>query len=665
MTDGPLVVSVRTGDIQGAGTNANVSIILHDVQGKASPKINLNHFFRDDFERGNTDTFELQRAQTKMLCKLGKIEVFRDDSGFGSSWYVERITVENKSNGDVYIFPVFRWLRPHYHYVFREHDTFLPQDDVEQEQRRLDLEEKRKLYMIKTVDLKLPASITTLPVDEMFSGQYRWDLQKLKLNLIIKSKITMLTSGTWKTLDDIRNVYVMDIFNEPNSSKVWQEDWFFGHQRIAGLCPSLIHLCTHLPEKLGIAEGDLLPFLEGHTIKEALTNKRLLSCDLAILHNFPAKNKELRVCAPILLLYQTNSGQLLPVAIQLFQEPGPDNPVFLPSDDQYLWMLVKMWYNHAETSYHQSLVHLGFTHLAMEGVSLSINRCLSVSHPIYKLLAPHLLYILAINSRAVEKLLAHDGWIQNTMTVGRDGVLNLVKLGVSQWRLDEDGTLPEDLKKRGVYDKDVLPNFHYRDDGLLLYDTINKYVSKYANLYYETDDVLLADWEIQAWAKELVTPREDGGIGMKGVPGNGEFRYLKDLIQTLTAVIFTCSVQHAAVNFPQYDYYGFPPAYPASLNGSPPSRKSPLKMPDVLHALPDKKTTFDIMVVTKLLSSKGVKSLGDFEVQYVFDPKATVVQDEFRADLKEVGRVIVERNKTRNPIYDYLHPDAIPNSISI
>ncbi|XP_046577728.1 polyunsaturated fatty acid lipoxygenase ALOX12-like [Haliotis rubra] len=88
-------------------------------------------------------------------------------------------------------------------------------------------------------------------------------------------------------------------------------------------------------------------------------------------------------------------------------------------------------------------------------------------------------------------------------------------------------------------------------------------------------------------------------------------------------------------------------------------------MPDVLHALPDKKTTFDIMVVTKLLSSKGVKSLGDFEVQYVFDPKATVVQEEFRADLKEVGRVIEERNKTRNPTYDYLHPDAIPNSISI
>lgn len=51
-------------------------------------------------------------------------------------------------------------------------------------------------------------------------------------------------------------------------------------------------------------------------------------------------------------------------------------------------------------------------------------------------------------------------------------------------------------------------------------------------------------------------------------------------------------------------------------------------MVDILQTLPDRNVTFDIMVVTKMLSSKGVKSLGDYEVQYVFDPKAIVVQEE-------------------------------------
>lgn len=35
-----------------------------------------------------------------------------------------------------------------------------------------------------------------------------------------------------------------------------------------------------------------------------------------------------------------------------------------------------------------------------------------------------------------------------------------------------------------VYDKDVLPGYHFRDDALLLYDAINKYVKNYVDLYY-------------------------------------------------------------------------------------------------------------------------------------------------------------------------------------
>jgi len=47
-----------------------------------------------------------------------------------------------------------------------------------------------------------------------------------------------------------------------------------------------------------------------------------------------------------------------------------------------------------------------------------------------------------------------------------------------------------------------------------------------------------------------------------------------------------------------------------------------------LKALPDKPTTLDVMVVTKILSDKGTNSLGDFEVQYVFDPPAMKIVEE-------------------------------------
>lgn len=54
----------------------------------------------------------------------------------------------------------------------------------------------------------------------------------------------------------------------------------------------------------------------------------------------------------------------------------------------------------------------------------------------------------------------------------------------------------------------------------------------------------------------------------------------------------------------------------------------PLEENHILRMLPDKPTTLDVMVVTKILSQRGTKSLGDFEVQYIFEPEARKIVDE-------------------------------------
>lgn len=52
-----LIIHVTTGDRKGAGTDANVWIILHDEKGQSTDTIKLGHTFRNDNERGATCKF--------------------------------------------------------------------------------------------------------------------------------------------------------------------------------------------------------------------------------------------------------------------------------------------------------------------------------------------------------------------------------------------------------------------------------------------------------------------------------------------------------------------------------------------------------------------------------------------------------------------------------
>ncbi|XP_033731578.1 arachidonate 8S-lipoxygenase-like [Pecten maximus] len=419
------------------------------------------------------------------------------------------------------------------------------------------------------------------------------------------------------------------------------------------------------PIRLAITDEMLLPFLEGETVQDVIAQKKLFYVDLELQDGIPTR-PEYKVCAPIALFYHNDQeASLVPIAIQLKQQPADDNPVFLPSDPPYTWLFAKMWYNNADTCYHQAITHLGFTHLLMEGCVLATHRNLSHSHPIFKLLAPHFIYLVAINGFALETLIKPGGSVDKFMAAGTDGVFELIKRKLAVWRMDEDGTLPVDLEKRGVLDDNVLIGYHYREDALPLYDAIKHFVTKYVGLYYENSETYVGDHEIQAWAQELVKPRSQGGCGLLGVPGDGSITNESDLAVILTSIIFTVSVGHAAANFAQYDEYGFPPNYPTLIEGTPPVDKTPLTEASIIDALPDKSTTFDVMTIFKVLSGMGTNKLGDYEVKYVYDPKAEAVLEEFRKELEDLGNRVESLERFRKVSYPWLNPDIIPYSISI
>ncbi|XP_022288265.1 polyunsaturated fatty acid 5-lipoxygenase-like [Crassostrea virginica] len=655
-------VIVKTGDRFLSGTDSTVRIVLHGDSGNSTQPRVLDNVFRDDFEQGAIDKFSIRDED---VGDIAWVEVWRDDFGVAANWFVETIIVERK--GKLFHFPFLRWVKAHTNYRIQHLDTSLPQDDKFLEQRNALLEEKRKLYDFSVKGPGLPVQVKAIPDDEQFSFDYKWNIAKRKLKMIADSKLQLLTKGgKWEGIQDLTKVFT-SAFGEPLGCKRWSNDIFFGWQRINSMNHSLIELCTEVPKKMGVTDVMLQPFLEGWPLHQVIEAKRLFMVDLEILQGLPCKSEEYVCPVPIALFFVNGDGRLVPIAIQLFQQKADDNPVFLPTDPPYTWMMAKMWYNLADASFHQSITHLGYTHLIMEGVCVAFHRNLSQSHPLFKLLAPHFLYLIAINTRGLELLVAPNGWVDKTMNIGIKGMFDLIARGLNRWRMDVHGTLPEDLKRRGVYclNGKVLPGYYYRDDALLLYDAIKTYVTKYVNLYYDSQEKIENDWEIQNFGRELTLSREEGGCGLLGVPFEDKFDKPEQLIMVFTSIIYTCSVAHASTNFPQYDEYAFPPNYPASMNGSPPKDKKPLTEEDILATLPDKKTTLDVMTVTKILSDRGTNSLGNFEVQYIFDPDAKQIVQEFRAELQRISETIKRRNESRNPKYEWLDPELVPNSISI
>ncbi|XP_053388344.1 allene oxide synthase-lipoxygenase protein-like [Mercenaria mercenaria] len=546
-------------------------------------------------------------------------------------------------------------------------DLSLPHLSSREEDRQRELEEKRKEYQLTEERLAgCPPLVKHMPSDEKFTFNREFDIKAKVAALTVVSTVKEAFTGAFEDIDDIKSVYG-PIFREPSNLNRWRDDVLFGMQRLMCVNPDVISLCTAIPEKLNVNDQILNPFLEGKTLNQALEEKKIFIIDYEILDGLPTKQGFV-ISSPVALFYQRNDGKIVPIAIQLLQKPGTDNPVFLPSDPPNKWILAKFWFNVADSNYHQSVTHLGFTHLKMEGIAVCTHRQIHKNHPIFKLLMPHFLYLIAINDIGIPVLLIdEDAFVPKTLNIGKKGMIELIKRKNKTWRLNVEGTLPNDLKERGVDDPALLPHYYYRNDAKELYDAIFSYVQKYLDLYYTSEEDVIKDYELQKWRQELTAPVKDQGLGILGVFGeNGKFTNKEQVCFTLASIIFTCSGQHAAVNFRQYEDYGYPPNYPGNLRGRPPTNKDEIDDAELLRSLPEKTTTYDAMVITSVLSTNDMNALGDFEVQYITDEKALKVVKTFRADLARIAKRNKEKNKkARLENYWCLDPDRVPNSISI
>ncbi|KAG8545266.1 hypothetical protein GDO81_021178, partial [Engystomops pustulosus] len=101
-------VSVYTGDIYGAGTDANVFLTIYgDLGDTGERKLSKSETNSNKFERGQMDKFIIEAVD---LGTLYKIKIRHDNSMISPDWYLERVEVQNEVTEECYLFLCERWL---------------------------------------------------------------------------------------------------------------------------------------------------------------------------------------------------------------------------------------------------------------------------------------------------------------------------------------------------------------------------------------------------------------------------------------------------------------------------------------------------------------------------------------------------------------------------
>ncbi|KAJ1142996.1 hypothetical protein NDU88_009308 [Pleurodeles waltl] len=493
-----------------------------------------------------------------LLVKIEKHKYWYEDD-----WYCKHITVRTPS-GEYLEFPCYRWITTDKEIILREGKAKLARDDripILKQHRRKELEERQKKYRWKEWHPGFPLSIdahchSDLPRDIQFDSEKGVDFilnySKAMENLFVNSFMHMFQSS-WNDFADFERIFVR-ISNTISEYVMqhWQEDFMFGYQFLNGCNPVMITKCEAIPENFPVTSEMVECSLERSlTLEEELEQGNIYIVNFKMLDGVSANKTDpctmQYLAAPICLLYKNPKNKIVPIAIQINQTPGPDNPIFLPSDAKYDWLLAKIWVRSSDFHIHQTVTHLLRTHLLSEVFGIAMYRQLPAVHPVFKLLVPHVRFTIAINTKAREQLICECGLFDKANATGGGGHVELVLRSMEHLTYDSL-VFPQTFKMKGMDNPEDVPYYFYRDDGTKVWNAVLSFVTDVVNIYYEDDETICEDAELQAFVKDVFV------YGMRDNKDSGfpkDISTREKLIEYLTIVIFTASGQHAAVNFGQ------------------------------------------------------------------------------------------------------------------
>nr|XP_054600791.1 polyunsaturated fatty acid lipoxygenase ALOX15B [Nothobranchius furzeri]XP_054600792.1 polyunsaturated fatty acid lipoxygenase ALOX15B [Nothobranchius furzeri] len=665
-------VTVFTSDRVSATTLNNVFIKLVGTDGESERKLLISLRKASAFVRGAEASFTVSCPSS--IGKLVMIEVDKQPLPLfpADSWFPAKVEVRSPE-GDSFTFPIYRWITDSKTYLFREGTALRVFEDLHrlgQYSREQELLQRHKDYCWNVYVEGIPHcmksdSPQSLPCEVRFSFTKEKEflftasagLTELKLKGLADSK------KSWTHLDDINRVFCCKKTSMSEYvQEHWKEDAFFGFQFLNGVNPIMIRRCTALPSNFPVTDSMVFPDGQA-SLAEEMQKGHIFLCDYKNMDGVQANivnGKQQYLMAPLVLLQKTPDDKMMPIAIQLKQQPAADNPIFLPTDSEYDWLLAKIFVRSADFSEHQLNVHLMRTHLLAEVFAVSLLRNLPMVHPLYKLLLPHTRYTLQINFLARLRLISKEGVFTLFSSSGGEGMITILRRSLSSVTY-RSLCIPEDIKDRGL---EAIPNFYYRDDGLRLWDVIHRFVQRVLGYYYKNDLEVQKDSELQTWILEIF---EHGFLSKRNTGIPERFTTVAELIKFVTMVIFTGSAQHAAVNSGQYDFGGWMPNTPISLQLPPPTTKGQTTEATMLNTLPDVNVTVQGMATLWLLSQQSTDfvPLGQYPEDHFTEESPQRMVKGFQKELEVLSAAIKDRNEHLEVPYVYLDPVEVENSVAI
>lgn len=567
------------------------------------------------------------------------------------------------------------------------HPTRLPQDEAPdaREARRQRVAARRERYRYDHGRLAPFAVASEVPAEERYSVEYH----------------AAMIQGVVATAENLAHAPIGDPGASPESPAEYAhlfttlprpdaflrhrwKDWFFGEQRLAGVNPLVLRAVSGaaglaaLQDKMPVTDHHLRAAVMAsglpagrESLAAAAEDGHLLVADYELLAGLPRGHwvgGPKYLTAPIALFTwrgtgQGDAGELVPLAIQLAQDPGESAPIFTPAHEAE-WPLAKLFVQVADANHHEMASHLAGTHLVVEPFAVATGRHLAQEHPVSQLLAPHLRFTLARNREAQLRLINPDGPVDELLASSLAGSLEIARRArrghgaTPAWDLAAHA-FDAALEARGLEDPDRLPHFPFRDDGRLLWDALGRYVEAAIATAYPTAKHLAEDEELQAWARDLASP--EGGA-VPGMPAPLETPAA--LARVLQTLLFTAGPLHAATNYPQYDAMGFVANMPLAAYLPPPDSCGAGKYDAAYLAatLPPMGQGAKQLVTVYNLSAYRHDRLGHFGDLPEVDAAAAAA---LRRDLATAEEVIRSRNRRRRFSYEYLRPSLVPNSISV